>query len=139
MLNRVLEIIVIASLLAMSTNAASSSAYKCHIKNLKHLNDSGELVDFWDDETFKVMKKELVVDRDTGRMSGATSNHGPYGQPRVIDKGNDEQAYKALTIVEPFTTVDFLYVQEFAKGAEKPFFFITGERYYSGLCRNYWG
>ena len=47
MLNKVLEIIVIASLLAMSTNAASSSAYKCHIKNLKHLNDSGELVNFW--------------------------------------------------------------------------------------------
>jgi hypothetical protein len=80
MLNRVLEIIVIASLLAMSTNAASSSAYKCHIKNLKHLNDSGELVDFLGDETFEGMKKEFVVDRDTGRMSGATTNHGPYGQ-----------------------------------------------------------
>ena len=80
MLNRVLEIIVIASLLAMSTNAASSSAYKCHIKNLKHLNDSGELVDFLGDETFEGMKKEFVVDSDTGRMSGATTNHGPYGQ-----------------------------------------------------------
>jgi hypothetical protein len=137
MLNKTLEIIVIIGLITMSASAASSSAYKCHIKSLKSLNDSGELVDFLHDEAFEFMKKEFVVDRDTGRMSGATTNHGPYGQPRVIDKGSGEQAYKALTIVEPFTTVDFLYVQEFAKGTKKPFFFVTGTKRYSGLCENY--
>lgn len=61
MLNRVLEIIVIMGLITMSANAAPADAYKCYVINQKTLNDSGELVDFWGEETVSVMTKEFVV------------------------------------------------------------------------------
>ena len=94
MLSRVLEIIVITGLLAMSANAASADAYKCYVKNQKKLNDSGELVDFWGEETVGVMTKEFVVDKQTGRMSGELKNHNAFGEPQVLDLGSARRAYK---------------------------------------------
>jgi len=135
--NRFLEIVVIIGLIAMSANAASADAYKCYVKNHKTLSDSGELVDFWGKETVGVMTKEFVVDKQTGRMSGELKNHNAFGEPQVLDLGGARQAYKVMTIYQPLTTVDFLYVQEFASGSKKPFFFTTGTMHHTGLCEHY--
>jgi hypothetical protein len=46
------------------------------------------------------------------------------------------QAYKAVTIYEPFTALDYIYVEEFSRPA-KPFIFLSGSITYSGLCVDY--
>ena len=77
----------------------------------------------------------------TARILGAIKNHNitAYGnfQPTVIDRGNHEQYFKALTVYGSNNpSIDVLVVEEFADSEEKPFMFsLTGEHLkLDGLC-----
>ena len=122
------------SLLILLTSPSSfaQTAYKCVIKDAKTVADDGTLEEW----TYSV-GKDFVVDRPTGRMSGAHVNHNAYGQPQVIDYGSEDQAFKAVTIYEPYTALDYIWVEEFNEGPAKQFIFLTGSITYSGLCTDY--
>ena len=117
----------------MEVIALESDAYECTVGNSSvRLDDGGEL-SRW---TFRKGEK-FVVDKQSGRMLGALSNHNAFGNPKVIDRGSKGQAYKVITVFEPFTAINVLYVQEFRDGDNKPFSFTDGRRTYAGLCRAY--
>jgi hypothetical protein len=97
-----------------------ADAYKCEIHGGYGLVDSGEFVEtawakMW-------VGREFIVDKDSGKMIGGFSNSGTGGDPKVLDRGSTDQAFKVITIYKPMTAVDYLYVQEFNENAEKPFF-----------------
>ena len=117
----------------MEVIALESNAYECTVGNSSvKLGVGGEL-SRW---TFRKGEK-FVVDKQSGRMLGALSNHNAFGNPKVIDRGSEDQAYKVITVFEPFTEINVLYVQEFRDGENKPFSFTDGGRTYTGLCKEY--
>ena len=124
--------IFLSLLILMASPASmSQSAYKFVVSDAKRVSDDGTFSEW----TYSI-GKDFVLDRQTGRMSGAHTNHNANGQPNVIDYGSEDQAYKAVTIYEPFTALDYIFVQEFS-GPAKPFIFLSGSITYSGLCTDY--
>lgn len=124
-------IFLFLTILTVSPASLSQSAYKCIVSDAKRVADDGTFSEW----TYSI-GKDFVLDRQTGRMSGTHTNHNAYGQPKVIDYGSEDQAYKAVTIYEPFTTLDYILVNEFS-GPTKPFIFLSGSITYSGLCTDY--
>ena len=117
-------------LLAQHTFALDG--YKCVVKDATQLKDDGTQSEAKD--VLVTIGDEFVVDKVTGRMIGRLSNHSMNRQPKVIDFGSDDQAFKALTIFEPYVTVNYLYIEEYAQSFQKPFFFVEYQRYITGLC-----
>jgi hypothetical protein len=113
----------------------SIDGYKCIVTDTKELSDNGNLEQ--SDFTVMYLNKEFVVDKGTGRITGGLSNHAGLAQPVVLDFGSSEQSYKALTIYKPYTTVKYLYIQEFNKTPAKPFLFIESGHIFSGTCEPY--
>ena len=128
------RLIFISALMICNASHANAQAYKCVIEEHRKLSAIGELengkYDFY-------VGKEFVVDRGTGRMSGILTNHASFGQPEVKDYGSSEQAFKVVTEFSGNTMIDYLYVQEFSATTDKPFFFVTSDEAFSGLCRDY--
>lgn len=129
-------VLLLIGLLSLSVNTYASGGYKCTVLEAKQLSNAGKM------EVSKFTKqyigKEFVVDKKTGRMTGQVKNHNFNGEPKVLDQGSAQQAYKAITIFSPFTTVDYLYIQAFAEGPKKPFYFIDlGDNILTGTCENY--
>ena len=121
------------SLLILLSSPASlaQSAYKCVINDAKRVADDGTF-----SEWTQNVGKDFVVDRTTGRMSGALRNHATNGDPQVIDFGSTKSAYKAVTIYKPFVALDYIYINQFS-GPAKPFIYLTGSITYSGVCSDY--
>ena len=112
---------------------AYETAYQCVVKESKQLADDGTL-ESWD----FYLGTEFVVDRATGRMNGGLKNHGYFGDPKLIDLGSTEQAFKVITVHDAgFPSVDYLYVKSYAEGYEKPFVFRTNGDVLSGTCKPY--
>ena len=130
-----MKIILVFLFLAAPGLAHAIDAYKCTVLDASGLNDDGRLgsTSF----TGWYLDKEFVVDKGTGRVKGGLSNNNGYGQPQVLDYGSVSQAFKALTIFKPFITVNYLYIEEFHDGNEKPFMFIDGNQVFSGKCVAY--
>ena len=110
----------------------AGDAYKCTVKQTAGLRDNGEMSETNFSKLY--LGKEFVVDKRTGLMNGGLSNHNAYGQPKVIDYGSSQQSFKVITIFNPMTAVDYLYVEEFKANSEKPFIFITCQDIFSGIC-----
>lgn len=135
---------VISGLLLVSISSVSwandsgllnSQGYSCAIKTSWRLADDGNLA------LPSTFGGKFVVDRDTGRTLGAIKNYNKtaYGdfQPKVIDRGNHEQYFKALTIYGSHNpSIDVLVVQEFADSKLKPFLFTHNGEVTTGVCEN---
>ena len=65
------------------------------------------------------------------------NNYDRITQPEVLDPGDSEQSFKAITIYGPNVWVEILTIKEFAESEEKPFFLLMRNSYFSGTCQNY--
>ena len=113
-----------------------SQGYSCVITSSYLLSDDGSL----SESQYKV-GRTFTIDRGTGRAIGAIKNHNitAYGnfQPTVIDRGNHEQYFKALTVYGSNNpSIDVLVVQQFADSEEKPFMFSRSGEVTTGVCKN---
>lgn len=113
----------------------SPSDYVCNILDVRNLSRDGRIVD---ESTFKItIGMQFGVRRTTGEIFGKPlSNSNANGTPRVLDIGSREQAYKVITIYEPFISVSYLQINEYEDGLDKPFIFYDVRTIYSGLCRH---
>jgi len=118
-----------------SSVQAEIRAYKCLVTHAASLSESGEMAS--SDFTNLYIGKEFTLDKGTGRIQGDLSNSNAHGQPIVLDYGSSEQAFKAITIFQPFTSITYLYIEEFVEGIKKPFLILDGAKTYSGLCAPY--
>lgn len=128
-----------AFLFVLTPNAAYASPlpsdYVCKILDVKKLSDGGRIIA--DDAFTFTIGMEFGVVRETGEIIGKTlSNQNANGSPKVLDIGSDRQAFKAITIYEPFVSVSYLMIKEYEDGSDKPFIFYDVYSTYSGLCRH---
>ena len=83
--------------------------------------------------------REFTVERRTGLMAGALKN-AYLTKPEVIDLGSEGNSYKVINTLRleqgagRGSNVYMLVVQEYVKGAEKPFVFADNNEIYFGKC-----
>ena len=121
---------------ANGSGLLKSQGYSCVIEETYYLKDSGSL-----DGSDYGAGKTFTIDRGTGRTLGAIKNYNTtaYGdfQPKVIDRGNHEQYFKALTIYGSHNpSIEVLVVQEFSDSKLKPFLFTHNGEVTTGVCEN---
>lgn len=128
-------------ILTISTlSSASDKNYKCEILQGLTQTTEGKLKNSAFTDTVVKLNKDFTVNRQTGKINGigsSLSNQNSFGEPKVLDKGSIEQAFKVITIYQPNITVDYLEIQEFADGDTKPFIFLSTGQIYSGTCHHY--
>ena len=113
-----------------------SQGYSCVIRATYLIGDDGNLV-----ESEYTVGRRFTIDRGTGRTIGAIKNynttaHGDF-QPTVVDRGDTEQYFKALTMYGSNNpSIAVLVVQEFATAELKPFMFTHSGSVQTGVCEN---
>ena len=122
----------------VASNCYAGEDFKCVVTESVELLKNGEL----SRETNVARSnigKEFVVNRRTGQMTGGGFTNTMSGQmPKVYNHLPQENGFKALTIYEPDYTIDYLKINEYVDGPEKPFLYIGawGE-IVSGKCTYY--
>ena len=85
-----------------------------------------------------VVGQQFTIDRASGITVGTLKN-STDSKPTVIDRGNDENSFKVVSMVSADrgmrgTTVTALNVKEFVKGNKKPFNYMINDAVFFGTC-----
>ncbi len=131
---------LVCVLACIAIDAAAADGYRCISKHAIELTEAGDLKRTSATEVLLASDSdnEFVVDAKSGRMLGGGAivnwNDGT-GSPRVIDQGSTVQSFKVLTIHGPtFVSVDYLQIETFLPGPNKPFIFVKRGQIVSGTC-----
>ncbi|MFL0802401.1 MAG: hypothetical protein K6L81_01700 [Agarilytica sp.] len=125
-------------LLAASNVAVAFSDFKCVVKDSIYLENDGSLNHKTNLATAYI-GKEFTVNRSSGLISGGGLTNSMSGiMPSVYDYRPKDNGYKAVTHYKPNNTIDYLQINQFTEGNEKPFFFKGAfGTMVSGICRAY--
>ena len=107
---------------------AGEFAYICEVRHVYSLEKNGSLETFPKSELEKLMKKNsFSVSRDTGTLVGNSTDLDTSlaKSMRVINKGSKDNSFRAVADFGDFESgnhpYQFIEVEEFNKGANKPF------------------
>ena len=133
-----MKYMIILSVLFSTINCYASNNFKCVVKDSVTLEKNGKL-SASTNVAKSNMHKEFVVNRITGQITGGGFVNTMSGQmPKVYDYLPKENGYKAITIYNPNLTVDYLQINEYVEGKEKPFFYKGAwGGMVSGICTYY--
>jgi hypothetical protein len=106
--------------------------YQCSIKTSAFVTGDGKLS--VNSFTKIFLGRKFVVDVGTGRMIGDVTNHNAFGDPVLINRGDEKNGFKAVTVYKPNPTIDVINVETFVAGSLKPFFFTSDTHVMTGLC-----
>jgi hypothetical protein len=117
-------------------NAAPSTApnaYVCEVVSDSYIKSDGTLDLI--KESSRIGQKFTVV-KKTGEVVGDIMDS--LKNPRVVALGGDKNAYKVIWVQKAASKngafVDYLSIDEFAKGKTKPFGFFSGSQLLTGFC-----
>jgi len=132
------SILLVVLLIFFSGTCFAFNDFKCVIKDAVHLEKDGTL-NHKSNLVAGYLGKEFVVNRQTGVITGAGICNTMSGQmPSVYDYLPEENGYKAVTYYKPNNTIDYLQINQYVDGKEKPFFFRGAfSTMVSGTCVRY--
>ena len=112
---------------------AAEKIYRCEVFSDAHIKNNGELAIVKDSPRVGL---EFTVIRKTGEVIGDVMD--ALIKPKVIASGSESNSYKIIWIQKSAgkngAFVDYLNIEEFAKGSKKPFGFFSGGLLLSGIC-----
>ena len=111
---------------------AGDLGYDCVIKNVYGIDGAGALKASSMQHQFEGNK--FSVSRETGRIIGQTLTTDIAKKVRVVNAGSDHNSFKAIAEFEG--QIQVVEIQEFKKGAKKPFVATSmgGAGIVSGVC-----
>lgn len=119
-----------------TTNAAtnaSQNAYVCEVVSDSYIKADGTLDLI--KESSRIGQKFTVV-KKTGEVIGDIMD--ALRNPKVAALGSEKNAYKVIWVQKAASKngafVDYLSIDEFAKGKMKPFGFFSGSQLLTGFC-----
>ena len=133
---RMKHFIPLIMLLVTSSVLGDVYNYECDIVGEYIYGAKGELVP----EKKEYAGDKFYVERKLGVVLGSSLGNSSYPSRQVLDPGGVRQAYKLIWVSKELEgtnggkNVGYLNVQEFVKGAEKPFVLIVDSRVLSGVC-----
>lgn len=113
---------------------AGSYEYQCSVQQAAEVDVAGKM------KTYKPSPQLIFsVSRRTGTIIGAPFSNtiSPSTTTvQVIDYGGKEQSFKVLSVYKgTFTNADYLIIEEFTEGQEKPFRGMAMSSIYTGTCK----
>lgn len=129
------QYILFLILLFPLNSVAEESTYLCTIKQILELSDNGTM-----EKHLGIYKqffgKQFSINRDTGEMVGLPFATHSYKQVTVLDKGSNENSYKAIvTSHPPNMWIKYIHVAEHNQEKKKPFWGTdSGDKIFSGFC-----
>jgi hypothetical protein len=129
------NMIAVISLLFVAFPAFAVMDFKCTVKEVYDLKESGLLTPGPGFVTPDV-GSEFIVNRQSGQITAKKMTNTMSGvMPKVYYFKPEENSYKAITIYKPNYTVDLLEIYTHVKMPEKPFIYkgAFGE-VVTGLC-----
>ncbi|MBU3626971.1 hypothetical protein ICN48_12100 [Polynucleobacter sp. JS-Safj-400b-B2] len=128
-----LTLVTAVALLSPLPVYADPFIYQCQVISDAFIKADGSLDVLQDSprigQKFTVMKK-------TGDVVGDVMDS--LKNPKVLSSGSDKNSYKVLweqkSSSKSRAYVDYLNIDEFAKGMQKPFGFFSGSLLLTGIC-----
>ena len=136
--------VTFAVLLSCLSGAASAGefAYACEVRHLYNLEQNGSLKTLHESKLEKLMKESsFSVSRETGALTGnsASLDTSLAKSTRVINRGSKENSFQSVADFGNFESgnhpYQFLQIEEFQKGALKPFVLMGVNGIVTGVCR----
>ena len=127
---------LLACLLPLCSEA-NARDFRCEAKAQSDVSESGTL----EENNFApaVIGERFSVDRETGRIVDDLLYNDRFSAPRVLNPGSASNAFRVINVQEtPFAgpIVDYLEIQTFAEGEEKPFLLLDDTLgIVTGICR----
>lgn len=126
-----------AVLVSQLAEAQVRRDYRCTIERVTVPQDSSSQSLALREKSY--LNREFTVDRQSGLMAGTLKN-SYLTKPQVIDFGSNDNSYKVITTMRREqgagvgSNVYVLVVNEYEKGARKPFVFLENDNIYFGYC-----
>ena len=115
------NILLSVLLLTISFSSYAINDFKCAVKEVYKLDESGKLITKAGFVTPDV-GSTFIVNRQSGQITGDKITNSMSGvMPTVYDVLPSENAYKAVTVY-PYT-IDYIEIKTYKKSAEKPFLY----------------
>ena len=112
---------------------AGSNFYQCQVMSDAYIKSDGTLDVLRDSP--RIGQKFTVI-KDAGKVIGDVMD--TLNNPKVITFGGEKSSYKVVwqqnAASNSGTFVDYLNVDEFIKGKQKPFGFFSGSLLLTGFC-----
>ena len=119
--------------LASAQSHAASNIYQCQVLSDAFIRSDGvmELV-----KDSPRLEQKFTVIKKTGEVIGDVMD--PLKNPKVLSQGSEKNAYKIIWQQKSATKngvfIDYLSIDESARGSKKPFGFFSGTMVISGIC-----
>ncbi len=127
--------LTLAFISTLPMKVSAFDGFKCTIKETVSPGNSGKLVE---DEFYRGFEgREFTVDRKTGRMIGALKNYEQYGEPKVLNEGSMNKAFRVITEYRPSVNFEYLTVETYEDDEILPFIFVSSSTIISGTCSKY--
>lgn len=112
---------------------ADANIYQCEVMSDSYIKADGSLEVLQDSP--RIGQKFTVMNK-TGGVFGDVMDS--LNNPKVLASGGEKNSYKVLWVQKATSKsgafVDYLNIDEFVKGREKPFGFFSGSILLTGLC-----
>lgn len=122
--------------------SAGEFAYTCEVRHRYTVEEDGSLRTYPESEVEQSMKESpFSVSRETGVLTGnsASLDTSLAKSTHVIARGSKENAFQAVADFGDFSSgshpFQYLRIEEFQKGALKPFVLFGVMGTISGICR----
>jgi hypothetical protein len=112
---------------------AASNIYQCQVLSDAFIRSDGvmELV-----KDSPRLEQKFTVIKKTGEIIGDVMD--PLKNPKVLSQGSEKNAYKIIwqqkAAGKNGVFIDYLSIDESARGSKKPFGFFSGTMVISGIC-----
>ena len=119
--------------LASAQSQAASNIYQCQVLSDAFIRPDGvmELV-----KDSPRLEQKFTVIKKTGEVIGDVMD--PLKNPKVLSQGSEKNAYKIIwqqkSAGKNGVFIDYLSIDESARGSKKPFGFFSGTMVISGVC-----
>lgn len=132
-MKHLLAVIFAIATVAPIESYGSSGYYVCQVSSDAHIKNSGALDLLRNSPR---IGEKFSVNKNTGAVVGDIFD--ALNNPQVIARGSDQNSFKVLWIQKSAgkngAFVDYLSIEEFAKGKKKPFGFFSGGLLITGTC-----
>lgn len=108
---------------------AQAAKFECSIQSVLRLNDAGAIVTHgW---SANYLNRKFTVDKDSGKVLNTTalkvrlSNYNKESVPHILDYGDMNNSYKAVTLFEDKGGYAVLEINDVDKKTDMPFLYQT--------------
>lgn len=130
---------ILLLVLALSAPRVFAAGFQCSINSVLKLSDHGAIVTHgW---SANYLNREFTVERETGKVTNTTalkvrlSNYNADSVPHVLDYGDNNNAFKAVTLYEDTGRYAVLEINNINQSSGMPFIYHTNiGMILTGIC-----